>query len=52
MEIFKIRAEINYIETKEQQNRSMKPGPGSLKKIIKLTKLQPDSSKRIEKGPK
>ena len=30
------RAEINRIETKKQQNTSMNPGVGSLKKIIKL----------------
>ena len=30
------RAEINHIETKKQQNTSMNPGVGSLKKIIKL----------------
>ena len=45
-EIIKIRAEINNIETKNQQNRSTKPGAGSLKKLIKLIIPQPNSSKR------
>ena len=42
-EIIKIRAEINDIETKkqqqQQQNRSMKPGAGSLKKLTKINKI-------------
>ena len=29
----------------QQYNRSMKPGSGSLKKLIKLINLQPDLSK-------
>ena len=46
-DIIVIRAEINNIETKNQQIRSMKPGDGSLKKIIKL--ITPPSQ-MYEKG--
>ena len=35
-ERIKIRAEINAIETKKKQNRSMKPEAGSLKELTKL----------------
>ena len=47
-EIMKIRAEINGIEIK-QQNKSMKPGAGSLKNSIKLINLQPGFSIKKEK---
>ena len=35
-EIIKIKEEINAIETKKKQNRSMKPEAGSLKELTKL----------------
>ena len=59
--IIKIQAEVNDIETKKpkttekptkQQNRPMKPGAGSLKKLIKLINLQPDLPNKKEKGHK
>ena len=52
-EIIKIRVEINGIETEKknkQQNRSMKPGSDSLKKIINFMNNKPDISKRNEKN--
>ena len=37
---------------KNQQNRSKKPGAGSLKKLIKWINPQLHLAKRKEKGPK
>ena len=63
--MIKIRAEINDIETKktkqnkqtnkqkktpQKQNKSMKPGAGSLKRSTKLINLKPFSSKEKESG--
>ena len=51
-ELIKFRAEINEIETKEQNNRSMRLGAGSLKELIRSINHWPDLSERKEKGQK
>ena len=45
-EIIKIRAEINEIETRKPQKRSMKQKAGSLKRSTKLINPQPDLIKK------
>ena len=50
-EIIKIRAEINKIEFKKQDQRSMNPRASSFKKINKIEKTMFRLSKK-KRGPK